>query len=110
MNFNLKMSLPQAATGSYLFATAFLRALNTQRKDGAPMTSVLSPVLSENTHNPAAGLDLREASPLPKQDTREYLADMLRELSAIAAWAELDHAREHIDAALREIEGKSDKR
>jgi hypothetical protein len=74
------------------------------------MTSVLSPVLTENAKSPASSLDLREASPLPKQDTREYLADMLRELSAIAAWAELEHVREHIDAALRDIEGKSDKR
>jgi hypothetical protein len=74
------------------------------------MTSVLSPVLPENAHKAAPGLDLSEASPPPKQDTKEYLADMLRELSAIAAWAELDHARQHIDAALREVEGKSDKR
>ncbi len=68
------------------------------------MTSVLSPVLAESIHKQASATELREASPLPKQDTREYLADMLRELSAIAAWADLDRAREHIDAALQEIE------
>jgi hypothetical protein len=39
-----------------------------------------------------------------KQDTVDYLADMLRELSAIAAWADLDHVRRHIEAALSEIE------
>ncbi len=71
------------------------------------MTSVLSPVMPESsTHNQAHGLDIRESSPIPKQDTKEYLADMLRELSAIAAWADLDHARELIDAALHEIETK----
>ena len=43
---------------------------------------------------------------LQKQDTREYLADMLKELSAIAAWAELDHARQCIDAALQEVEAQ----
>jgi hypothetical protein len=72
------------------------------------MTSVLSPVLTEVAHNQAQGLGSRGASTLPKQDTKEYLADMLRELSAIAAWADLEHAREHIDAALREIEKPSD--
>ena len=69
------------------------------------MTSVLSPVLSENSpHAQTSGLGLSDAQPLEKQDTKEYLADMLRELSTIAAWAELPHARLHIDAALREIE------
>jgi hypothetical protein len=69
------------------------------------MTSVLTPVLSESSPQAqASGLDLSEAQPLEKQDTKEYLADMLRELSMIAAWAELPHARLHIDAALREIE------
>ncbi|MBI4723715.1 MAG: hypothetical protein HY765_01450 [Rhodomicrobium sp.] len=73
------------------------------------MTSVLSPVLSENTtHNQAHGLDARELPPLPKPDTREYLADMLRELSAIAAWADLARAQKLIDAALYEVEAKKD--
>jgi hypothetical protein len=60
--------------------------------------------MPESTHKQASALDIGEASPLPKQETRDYLADMLRELSAIAAWADLDRAREHIDAALHEIE------
>jgi hypothetical protein len=69
------------------------------------MTSVLSPVLSENSpHKQTSGLGLSEAQPLAKQDTKEYLADMLKELSAIAGWADLPRARLHIDAALREIE------
>lgn len=69
------------------------------------MTSVLSPVLSENIpHTQTSGLGLSETQPLAKQDTKEYLADMLRELSAIAAWADLPRARLHIDAALSEIE------
>jgi hypothetical protein len=33
---------------------------------------------------------------------------MLKELSVIAAWAELDRARTLIDAALYEIEAKKD--
>jgi len=45
---------------------------------------------------------------LHKQDTREYLADMLRELSAIAAWADLNRAQYYIDAALHEVEAKED--
>jgi hypothetical protein len=74
------------------------------------MPTVLSPVLPENSpHAQAHGLDAREITALPKQDTAEYLADMLRELSAIAAWADLDHARKFIDAALREIETIKDK-
>src|SRR5208337_1359869 len=56
-----------------------------------PMTSVLTPVLPENaplTQPP--GTDITGSQALHKQDTREYLADMLRELSAIAAWADLN--------------------
>ncbi len=73
------------------------------------MTSVLSPVLSESSpHTQTSGL-VSEAQPLEKQDTKEYLADMLRELSAIAAWADLPRARMHIEAALGEIEKTIDK-
>ncbi len=73
------------------------------------MTAVLTPVLSESTpnsqvHNSA----MKENLALHKQDTREYLADMLRELSAIAAWADLNRAQHHIDAALREVEAKEE--
>jgi hypothetical protein len=71
------------------------------------MTSVLSPILSESSpHAQTSGLGAR---PVEKQDTKEYLADMLRELSAIAAWADLHHARKHIDAALDEIEKNMEK-
>jgi len=64
------------------------------------MTSVLAPLLTEiSTNNQTPS-----PSPLPKQDTKEYLADMLRELSAIAAWAELDRTRKLIDAAIEDIE------
>ncbi len=70
------------------------------------MTSVLSPVLSETTPlNQVRNLDARKLEPLPKQDTREYLADMLKELSSIAAWAELERAQKLIEAALFEVEG-----
>ncbi len=41
---------------------------------------------------------------MPRQDALEYLADMLRELNTIAAWAELEDAKKHIDAALQEVE------
>ena len=69
------------------------------------MTSVLTPILSESTpRNQAAGADAEASLDLQKQDTREYLADMLKELSAIAAWAELERARHYIDAALQEVE------
>ncbi len=66
------------------------------------MTSVLSPAAQQSTgaHNPDRGV----ASSMPRQDTLEYLADMLRELSAIAAWAELENATKHIDAALQEVQ------
>ncbi len=68
------------------------------------MTSVLSPVLQQSTdaHDP----DRRLVSLMPRQDALEYLADMLRELSAIAAWAELENATKHIEAALREVESR----
>lgn len=73
------------------------------------MTTVLSPVLPKNSpHNQVHGLDKREGPTVPKQDTAEYLADMLRELSAIAAWADLNHTRKFIDAALHELETKQD--
>ncbi len=69
------------------------------------MTSVLTPILSETmSHNQAPVADAAASLAFQKQETREYLADMLKELSAIAAWAELDHARHHIDAALLEVE------
>lgn len=70
------------------------------------MTSVSTPVLSESMPNsqvPGAELDNLA---LHKQDTREYLADMLKELSAIAAWAGFARARQYIDAALHEVEAK----
>jgi hypothetical protein len=73
------------------------------------MTRVLSPVLPDNKpHTQAPGLDERDFPTVPKQDTREYLADMLREMSNIAAWAELHRARTFIDAALYEIETGND--
>jgi hypothetical protein len=69
------------------------------------MTSVLTPVLPENTpHQQLHGADAIECPALDKQDTREYLADMLKELSAIAGWAELNIAQKYIDAALHEVE------
>jgi len=71
------------------------------------MTSGLTPILSESHHpHSPETLDEPEALAPDKQDTREYLADMLRELSAIAEWAELKRARDMIEAALREVEGK----
>ncbi len=73
------------------------------------MTSVLTPILSESTlHNQPPVADAAASLALQKQDTREYLADMLKELSAIAAWAELDRARHYIDAALQEVEAKKE--
>jgi len=75
------------------------------------MTSVLTPVLPENaplTQPP--GTDITGSQALHKQDTREYLADMLRELSAIAAWADLNRAQKYIDAALHEVEAEEDNR
>ncbi|MGO9985931.1 MAG: hypothetical protein ACLPIX_17190 [Rhodomicrobium sp.] len=73
------------------------------------MTSVLTPILSESTpHNQAANAAVPEGLAVHKQDTREYLADMLKELSAIAAWAELDRAQHYIDAALHEVEARDE--
>lgn len=67
------------------------------------MTSVLSPALPETSpHAHVPG----NTGPMAKQATLDYLAGMLRELSVIAAWADLDRARRHIDAALHEIETK----
>ncbi|MGO8953843.1 MAG: hypothetical protein ACLPWS_07905 [Rhodomicrobium sp.] len=75
------------------------------------MTSVLTPVLPENTPLTLPhGTEMTESQALHKQDTREYLADMLRELSAIAAWADLNRAQEYIDAALHELEAEEDQR
>ncbi|MGO9486470.1 MAG: hypothetical protein ACLPX9_18150 [Rhodomicrobium sp.] len=69
------------------------------------MTSVLTPILPETiSHNQAAVADAATSLAFQKQETREYLADMLKELSAIAAWAELGRAQQYIDAALEEVE------
>jgi hypothetical protein len=69
------------------------------------MTRVLSPVLPETCpHTKATGLEARDLPALPKQDSRDYLADMLKELSNIAAWADLHRVRTFIDAALYEVE------
>ncbi|MBT3071197.1 hypothetical protein KKP04_09970 [Rhodomicrobium sp. Az07] len=69
------------------------------------MTSVLSPVLSESTPNSQAkAAEDADIAFLSQQDSREYLADMLRELSVIAGHAELNRARDLIEAALAEIE------
>lgn len=71
------------------------------------MTSVSPQPLSEPVHRDQSQLcDVPDLTALPKQDTREYLADMLRELSVIATWADLDRVRALIDAALHEIEHK----
>ncbi len=69
------------------------------------MTSVLTPVFSQK-NSPYQSQDPKELEGVAagKQETREYLADMLRELSAIAAWAELNRARDLIEAALHELE------
>ncbi len=70
------------------------------------MTSVLTPVLSEQAARAQAQLpggELQENLALHKQDTKEYIADMLKELSAIAQWAELDRAHKYIEAALHEL-------
>jgi len=66
------------------------------------MTSVLTPVLPDSApqNQPAA----TSAQIIQRHDTKEYLLDMLKELSAIAAWAELERAQKYIDAALREVE------
>ncbi len=71
------------------------------------MTSLSPPIQTETMHyDQAGGADAAQSLALQKQDTREYLAEMLKELSAIAAWADLDRARQHIDAALQEIEAQ----
>lgn len=71
------------------------------------MTSVLTPIRSKSTPNGQVHSAAAEESlALHKQDTREYLADMLKELSAIAAWAGFARARQYIDAALHEVEAK----
>jgi hypothetical protein len=85
------------------------RAQHATKRRSPQMTSVLSPAPTEAAHNQAQGLGSLGASTQPKHDTKEYLADMLRELSAMAAWANLDSARAHIDAALREIEKPGDR-
>jgi hypothetical protein len=69
------------------------------------MTRVLLPVLPDSkahTQNP----EITEITAFPIQDTKEYLADMLRELSVIAARVELHQVRELIDEALREVESE----
>jgi hypothetical protein len=71
------------------------------------MTSVLTPVLfEEHPHGQPGGGEGPESLAVHKEDTQEYLADMLRELSAIAQWAGLSRAGGYIEAALREIESK----
>ena len=61
--------------------------------------SVLNPILPDGTSQSHAS-----AQVIQKQDTRDYLLDMLKELSAIAKWAELERAQKYIDAALKEVE------
>ena len=69
------------------------------------MTRVLSPILPDTkTVAQLSGLENQQALDVPKQETRDYVADMLRELSSIAAWAGLQRARTLIDAAIYEIE------
>jgi NTP pyrophosphatase (non-canonical NTP hydrolase) len=71
------------------------------------MTSVLTPVLfPQPPHGQPGGGEDPETAAVQKEDTKEYLADMLRELSAIAQWAQLSRAQSYIDAALREIESQ----
>jgi hypothetical protein len=73
------------------------------------MTSVLTPVIFEQPPHPQpSGAEGLESLVVQKEDTKEYLADMLRELSAIAQWAQLSRAQSHIDAALREIEAREE--
>jgi hypothetical protein len=73
------------------------------------MTSALTPVVPESTsHNQMPAEGITEGAAFQKQDTREYLAGMLRELSTIAAWAQLHRAQEYIDAALHEVGAKGD--
>jgi hypothetical protein len=70
------------------------------------MTSVISPVLFGQPLHPAA--EAPEGLAVHKEDTREYLADMLREMSAIAQWAGLNRAQAYIEAALHEIESQEE--
>src|SRR5262249_13000837 len=101
------MSLPRYATEGYFSdQEAFLRALkNAQNGRSPPMTSVLTPVqFKEPSYSQAAGAEVRESLAVQKEDTKEYLADMLRELSAIAQWAQLSRAQAYIEAALHEID------
>jgi hypothetical protein len=73
------------------------------------MTSVLTPVqLEQPPYGQAAGAEGPESLAVQKEDTKEYLADMLRELSAIAQWAQLSRAQAYIEAALHEIESQED--
>jgi hypothetical protein len=71
-----------------------------------PAMNVLTPVLPEGT--PQSQPPATDAQVIQKRDTREYLLDMLKELSAIAAWAELERAQKYIDAALKEVEEQED--
>jgi hypothetical protein len=69
------------------------------------MTSVLTPVQFEQPpYGQAGSAKGPESLVVQREDTKEYLADMLRELSAIAQWAELSRAQAYIEAALHEIE------
>jgi hypothetical protein len=69
------------------------------------MTSVLTTVQFEQSpYGQATGAEVQESPAVQKEDTKEYLADMLRELSAIAQWAGLSRAGGYIEAALREVE------
>jgi hypothetical protein len=71
------------------------------------MASLLTPIQPDTMpYNQVGGADAAESLTLQKQDTREYLADMLKELSAIATWVDLDRAKQHIDAALQEVEAQ----
>jgi hypothetical protein len=70
------------------------------------MTTLISPVLFKQPPHPAA--EAPEGLPVHKEDTREYLADMLREMSAIARWAGLNRAQAYIEAALHEIDSEEE--
>ena len=69
------------------------------------MTSALKPPLRQpRPVEPAHGAAIAQDPVFGKEETRDYLADMLKELSAIAGWAGLAIAQEHIDAARHEVE------
>jgi hypothetical protein len=71
------------------------------------MTSALTTVQFEQPpYGQAAGTEIPESVAVQKEDTKEYLADMLRELSAIAQWAGLSRAGGYIEAALHEVESE----